>query len=79
MDVDADKKDKDQQIIYILRTIKLPLKVIIQKLDQTIDKVSEVIKNYKRMVRSQLKYNSKRAAKSRRKIDKNDLEEIKEF
>ena len=51
MDVDADKKD--EQIIYIWRTTKLPLKVIAQKLDQTIDKVSEVIKYYKRMVRSQ--------------------------
>ena len=79
MDVDADKKDKDQKIIYIWRTTKLPLKVIAQKLDQTIDKVSKVIKNYKRMVRSQLKYNSKRAAKARRKIDNDDLEEIKEF
>ena len=67
MDVDADKKDKDQKIIYIWRTTKLPPKVIAQKLDQTIDKVSKVIKNYKLMVRSQLKYKFKESCKSKKK------------
>ena len=79
MDVDADQDDDDLHAIYTWRTIKLPIETIAQKLGQTAVEVSRTIRNYKEMVRSQLKSNSKRAAKGRRKIDDDGLEEIKEF
>ena len=62
-----------------IETSKLSIENISQKLCQTAVKVSKAIRNYKEMVRNQLKSNSKRAAKARRKIDGDGLEEIKEF
>ena len=79
MDVDADQDDGDLHAIYTWRTTKLPIETIAQKLGQTAVKVSKTIRNYKEMVRNQLKSNSKRAAKARRKIDDDGLEVIKEF
>ena len=79
MVVDADQDDDDQHGINAWRTTKLPIETIAQKLGQTAVKVSKAIRNYKEMARNQLKSNSKRAAKARRKIDDDGLEEIKEF
>ena len=50
--------------------------MIPQKFGQIISEVSEAIKNYKRMVRSLLKYISKKAAKTKRKTENDELEEI---
>ena len=79
MDVDANQDDDDLHAIYTWRTTKLPIETIAQKLGQTAVKVSKAIRNYKEMVRNQLKSNSKRAEKARRKIDDDGLEDIKEF
>ena len=79
MDVDANQDDDDLHAIYTWRTTKLPIETIAQKLGQTAVKVSKAIRNYKEMVQNQLKSNSKRAAKARRKIDEDGLEDVKEF
>ena len=79
MDFDTDQDDDDLHAIYTWRTTKLPIETIAQKLGQTAIKVSKAIRNYKEMVRNQLKSSSKRAAKERRKIDDDGPEGIKEF
>ena len=79
MDVDADQDDDDLHAIYTWRTTKLSIETIAQKLGQTAVKVSKVIRSNRDMLRNRLKSNSKRAAKARRKIDDDGIEDIKKF
>ena len=79
MDVDANQDDDALHAINTYRATKLPIETIAQKLHQTAVKISKAIWNCKEIVLNQLESNSKRAAKTRRKIDDNGLEEIKEF
>ena len=62
-----------------MKNKKLPLSTITHKHHQLSAKVLKVIKMYKGMVRQQMKSNSRRAAKSRRKIDDEKLDKIREY
>ena len=79
MEVDIDNDEDDIDIVYTWTTTKLPLSAIAQKHRQPTAKVLKVIKMYKSMVRQQVESNSRRAAKSRRKIDDKRLEKIREY
>ena len=79
MKVGIEKDEDSICIAYTWRTTKLPLSAIAHKHRQPSVKVLKVIKMYKSMVRQQVKSNSRRAAKSRRKIDDEKLEKIREY
>ena len=76
MEVDIDNDENDIDIVYTWRTTKLPLSKIAQKHRQSTSKVLKVIKMYKSMVRQQMEFNSRRVAKSRRKIDDKGLRRL---
>ena len=79
MKVGIEKDEDSISIVYTWRTTKLPLSAIAHKHRQPPVKVLKVIKMYKSMVRQQVKSNSRRAAKSKRKIDDEKLEKIREY
>ena len=79
MEVDIDNDEDDIDIVYTWRTTKLPLSAIAQKHRQPTAKVVKVIGMYKSMVWQQVESISRRATKSRRKIDDKRLEKIREY
>ena len=74
------EKDEDSiNIVYTWWITKLSLSAIVHKHLQLPAKILKVIKIYKSMVQQQVKANSRRVVKSRRKIDDKKFKKIRKY